>query len=202
MVAQQRRRFNTVSITGHKTAQIGKPLKTHTLLTKLPYIKGTTANRSKNIWYLKLGAQFRRETSALTKACIPLALKMTKRSKPFIQQKKSAAIDSHNVEIETNVVYKNIPLLSLIMVVSLATTNSLTHSMPLVSFNTLWKHQKTSGGYFRGYWKKLVALNGLKSHWTTIRTTRKYKFILIWRCLGVSVLKISSKVYTVFHHMN
>ena len=41
----------------------------------------------------------------------------------------------------------------------------LTHFMPLVSVDTPWKHQKTSGfsDIFRGYRERLVAWNGLNT---------------------------------------
>ena len=40
----------------------------------------------------------------------------------------------------------------------------LTHFMPLISFDTPWKHQKTSGfsDVFKGYQKKSVAWNGFR----------------------------------------
>ena len=45
----------------------------------------------------------------------------------------------------------------------LAPTKCLTHFMPLVSFNSPWKHQKRFSDVFRGYRKRPVAWNGLRT---------------------------------------
>ena len=47
---------------------------------------------------------------------------------------------------------------------SIKETNRLTHFMPLISFDTPWKYQKTSdfpSDVSRGYQKRSVAWNGL-----------------------------------------
>ena len=77
----------------------------------------------------------------------------------------------------------------------------LTHLMPLISFDTPWKHQKTF--VFRGYQKRWVAWNGLKKPvtWNELKwivlvcvNKGKSKEILLWSVIthnpGQNMLKL------------
>ena len=72
------------------------------------------------------------------------------------------------------------------------TFTCLTHFMPLISFDTPWKHQKTRGfsDVFREYQKRSVSWNGLKS--------KIEKWKKVWNILKANNKNIRTRSLTSF----